>query len=124
MARPILIINNHEYAFYVEELNISRNDLDADGSGRDIQTGEMFRTRIGSKMKVDVKMLPLSETIHKRLLTDIGEAFYRASVLNPATGVQETRTFYTSQVPYGAQRYDRRTGTTYYVGMSFSMTER
>lgn len=124
MAKPVLIINGHDYAPYIEELTPSRNDLDADGSGRDVQTGLMYRTRIGTKLKVEVKMLRLSEAIHKQLLADINPVFYQATVIDPTTGAAATKTFYTSTVPFGAQRYDRSTGAPCYDGMSFSMTER
>ena len=124
MAKPVLIINGHDYAQYVQELNISRNDLDAEGSGRDVQTGLMYRTRIGSKMKVDVKMLRLQESMHKQLIADISATYYNATVIDPATGAQVTKTFYSSTVPYGAQRYDRSTNAPVYDGMTFSMTER
>ena len=124
MAQPVLIINGHDYAASVEELNISRNDLDADGSGRDVQTGLMYRTRIASKMKADVKMLRLSQTEMQQLHDDLSPTYYSATVVDPATGAQVTKTFYTSTVPFGAQRYDRETGAPYYDGMSFSMTER
>ena len=53
--KPVLIIGGHDYAPLVEELNISRNDLDAEGSGRDVQTGLMHRTRVATKLKADVK---------------------------------------------------------------------
>ena len=148
MAEPVLIINGHDYARYVESLELSRNDLDADGSGRDVQTGLMYRTRIATKMKVDVKLLrlryPHVKTGRLFFLLDLvvvsaaGIAFRNVNaalyslisvflmgyVLDPATGERTTRTFYTSSVPYGAQRYDRRTGAPYYDGMAFSMTER
>lgn len=124
MAKPVLIINGHDYAPYIEELTPSRNDLDADGSGRDVQTGLMYRTRIGTKQKWDVKMLRLTETIHKQLIADINPVFYQATVIDPNTGQQATRTFYTSTVPFGAQRYDRDSGAPVYDGMTFSMTER
>lgn len=124
MARPVLIINNHDYAAYIEELTPSRNDLDADGSGRDIQTGEMFRTRIASKQKWEVKLLRLPEGVHRQLLADIGGVYYQATVLDPVTGAQATKTFYTSSVPFGAQRYNKSTGAVYYDGTTFSMTER
>ena len=124
MSEPVLIINSHNYAEYIQELNISRNDLDADGSGRDVQTGLMHRTRIGSKMKVDVKMIQLQQDIMQRLASDISCAFYNATVLNPATGTQVTKSFYTSSVPFGAQRYNRKTGQPYYDGVTFSMIER
>ena len=124
MAKPVLIINGHDYAPYVLELNPSRNDLDADGSGRDVQTGLMFRKRIAIKLKVDVKMMRISQAVQQQLLADINPAFYQATVIDPATGAASTRIFYTSTVPYGAQRYDRETGAPYYDGTSFSMTEK
>ena len=124
MPKPVLIINGHDYAQYVQELNISRNDLDAEGSGRDVQTGLMYRTRIGSKMKVDVKLLPIQQTVHKQLLGDISGVYYSATVVDPSTGAQAQKSFYTSTVPFGAQRYNKETGAPYYSGMTFSMTER
>lgn len=124
MAKPTLTINSHDYAKYVEELKISRNDIDADGSGRDVTTGLMYRTRIASKMKVEVKLLAIQESIHKQLLSDISAAFYSATVLDPTTGATASKTFYTSTVPFGAQRYNKETGKPYYSGMSFSMIEK
>lgn len=124
MAKPVLIINGHDYAAYVESLELSRNDLDAEGSGRDVQTGEMFRTRIAVKLKAEVKLLRLQQPIMAQLAADISAAFYNATVVDPATGTQVTKNFYTSTVPFGAQRYNRETGAPYYDGVSFSMTER
>ena len=124
MARPVLIINGHDYAEYVEELTPSRNDLDADGSGRDVQTGLMYRTRIATKQKWEVKLLRLPQVTHRQLLGDIAGAYYEATVLDPTTGQRNTRTFYTSQAPFGAQRYDRHSGEPVYDGMTFSMIER
>jgi hypothetical protein len=124
MAMPVLTINGHNYAQYIEELTPTRNDLDAEGSGRDVQTGLMYRTRIGTKQKWDVKLLRLTETIHKQLLADISPVFYQATVIDPTTGAASTKTFYTSTVPFGAQRYDKETGKPVYDGMTFSMTER
>lgn len=124
MAKPVLTINGHDYAQYVEDLTPSRNDLDADGSGRDVQTGLMYRTRIATKQKWDVKMLPLGETIHNQLLSDISGVYFDAVVLDPITGATASKTFYTSSVPFGAQRYDKESKKPYYDGMTFSMTER
>jgi hypothetical protein len=62
--------------------------------------------------------------IHRQLLADISGAFYNATVLDPVTGGQATKTFYTSSVPFGAQRYDKSSGATFYDGMTFSMTEK
>jgi hypothetical protein len=124
MAKPVLIINGHDYAAYVQELNISRNDLDADGSGRDVQTGLMYRTRIGSKMKIEAKFLSIQQALQIQLMADIADEYYDVTVVDPETGALTTRTVYTSTVPFGAQRYNRETGAPYYSGLSFSMIER
>ena len=123
-VKPVLIINGHDYAALVEELDISRNDLDAEGSGRDVQTGLMYRTRIASKMKAEVKLLRLQQAQMRQLASDIAGTYYSATVVDPATGAQVTKSFYTSTVPFGAQRYNKETGAPYYDGVTFSMTER
>ena len=122
--RPVLIINGHDYAPLVEELNIVYNDLDAEGSGRDVQTGLMHRTRIATKMKAEVRLLRLQQTQLQQLMADIAGTFYSATVVDPTSGAQVTKSFYTSERPYGAQRYNRETGAPYYDGVSFAMIER
>ena len=122
--KPVLIINGHDYAGLVEELNITGNDLDAEGSGRDVQTGLMYRTRIGSKLKATVKLLRLQQAQMGQLAADIAGVFYSATVLDPATGAQVTKSFYTSERPFGAQRLNKDTGAPYYDGVTFSMIER
>ena len=123
-VKPTLTINSHDYAKYVESIEISRNDLDADGSGRDVQTGLMYRTRIATKLKADIKMLPLQESVHKQLLDDIKGVYFYATIVNPVTGAAESKQWYISTVPFGAQRYNKETGKPYYSGMTFSITER
>ena len=121
--KPVLIINGHDYAPLVEELNLTNNDLDAEGSGRDVQTGLMYRTRIASKLKAEVKLLRLQQAQMQQILADIAGVFYSATVLDPMTGTRVTKTFYTSERPYGVQRYNRETGAPYYDGVAFSMIE-
>ena len=121
---PVLIINGHDYAPVVEELNITNNDLDAEGSGRDVQTGLMYRTRIATKMKAEVKLLPLQQAQMLQLSADIAGTYYSATVVDPTTGARVTKSFYTSERPFGAQRYNRETGAPYYDGVTFSMIER
>ena len=124
MAKPVLIINGHDYAALVEELNLTNNDLDAEGSGRDVQTGLMYRTRIAAKLKAEVRMLRLQQPQLQRLMADIAGTFYSATVVDPTTGAQVTKSFYTSERPFGAQRLNRETGEPYYDGVTFSMIER
>lgn len=124
VLKPKLSINGHDYAKYILDLEPSRNDLDAEGSGRDTQTGLMYRVRIAQKAKLTVKMGRLPQTIHKQLLADINPIFYQATYVDPNTGSEQTKYFYTAETPFGSQRYDRETGKPYYVGMTFDMTER
>ena len=121
---PVLIINGHDYAPLVEELNITNNDLDAEGSGRDVQTGLMHRTRIATKMKAEVRLLRLQQPQLQQLMADIAGTFYSATVVNPTTGTRVTKSFYTSERPFGAQRLNRETNAPYYDGVTFSMIER
>ena len=122
--RPVLIINGHDYAPLVEELNITYNDLDAEGSGRDVQTGLIYRTRIARKLKAEVKLLRLQQAQMRQLAADIAGTYYSATVVDPETGAQVTKSFYTSDRPFGAQRYNRETGAPYYDGVAFAMIER
>lgn len=125
MAKPVLIINGHDYAEYIEELEISRNDLDADGSGRDVQTGLMFRTRIAIKTKIDVKKTTsLPDDIMRQIVADINPVYFNVTYLDPETNANTTKVFYTSGYIAGVPRYDRGTGRTRYDGVSFSLTER
>lgn len=124
MAKPVLIINGHDYAALVEELNLTNNDLDAEGSGRDVQTGLMHRTRIATKLKAEVKLLRLQQAQLQRLMADIAGEFYSATVVDPTTGTQVTKSFYTSERPFGVQRLNKKTGAPYYDGVTFSMIER
>ena len=124
MAKPVLIINGHDYAALVEELNLTNNDLDAEGSGRDVQTGLMHRTRIATKLKAEVKLLRLQQAQLQQLMADIAGTFYSATVVDPTTGTQVTKSFYTSERPFGVQRLNKKTGAPYYDGVTFSMIER
>ena len=121
---PQFKIGNHDYTAYVEELIPVRNDLDADGSGRNILDGLMYRSRIAQKDKWNVKYLPLPELIAKAIAEDINPEYYSVTMLDPKTNALTTKSYYTSTLTYGAQRYDKASGITYYHGCTFDMTER
>lgn len=124
MAVPCLIIDGVDYAELTLELRPSGNGLNADGSGRDVQTGEMRRTKIADKLKWEVKMDDLDETAMKSLGLALKRTFYQATMLNPDTGQREERTYYTDTRPFGSQAYRPGEGKTYYAGVAFTMTEK
>ena len=123
MAIPKLQIGSTDFTAKVASITPSNNDLDADGSGRDIQTGTMYRTKITDKDKLDVSMMRLWETDMAALQTALSPAFVQVTYLNPKTNTQVTKTMYCSSLNHGLQMYDRYRGKTYYEGASFSLTE-
>ena len=122
--RPILIIDNLDITNYVSELKPVKNDLDADGSGRDIQTGTMYRTKITDKMTWEVSLLRIPESVATSLFGKLNNTYYNATILDPGTNTQQTKTFYTSSIPFGVQKYIKSDNITVYDGVSFSMIER
>lgn len=117
MSKPTVVIGGTDYTQYVEELKLTINGLNAEGSGRDVQTGKMTRTKITDKWKVEIKMLRLNESLMNRLRTTLQQTSYTATA-GLASG-----TFYTDTIPFGSQRYDKSTGESCFDGVSFSMTE-
>lgn len=124
MAEPILKIAGVDYTEYVESMEPTRNDLDADGSGRDVTSGAMFRTRITDKLQWQIKMLRMPEDKATALQKAMQAAFFQATTLDPRTNTQRTLSYYTASVPFGAQVYDRYKKKVYYDGLSFQITEK
>lgn len=122
--KPVLIINGHDYSRYVSELSPVREDLDADGSGRNLLDGLMYRARIAQKFKWAVKFNRLPEDVEKSLSEDIDGEYTEATVLHPKLNRVVTQTFYISSLTYGAQKYLRGDDMTVYDGCTFNMTER
>jgi len=60
----------------------------------------------------------------QQLMADIAGVFYSATVVDPVSGARVTKSFYTSERPFGAQRLNKKTGAPYYDGVTFSMIER
>lgn len=119
-------IGTHDYTAFLAEdgLQPVRNDLDADGSGRNLLDGLMYRARIAQKDKWAVKFNRLPELIMKSIAQDIDPEYVDITFLDPKTNRVMTKTYYTSTLTYGTQRYDKGNGITVYDGCTFNMTER
>lgn len=117
-----VMIDGIDYAQYIEELKPSINGLNADGSGRDVQTGLMVRTKIADKWKFEVKMLRIYDVLKDELQKALLKTSYSVTIQWP--GVPNfTGTFYTDTIPLGSQRWDDNRQECYYDGIAFSMTE-
>lgn len=124
--KPVFKINGHDYTAFLAEDGLSpvRNDLDADGSGRNLLDGLMYRARIAQKDKWTVKFNRLPELIMKSIAADVDGVYTEITMLDPKTNRVLTKTYYASTLTYGTQRYSKSDDRTYYEGCTFNMTER
>lgn len=122
--QPIFKIGNNDYTEYVAEegLKPTRNDLDADGSGRNLLDGLMYRSRIAQKLKWTVEFNRLDEATMAKLEADMNHQYISVTLLNPKTNTYDTRTYYCSTINHGVQRWDGH--QTVYDGATFNITER
>ena len=124
--KPIVKINGRDYTSYVMELTPSYNDLDSDGSGRNILDGLMYRHRVSTKIKWELKFLRLDENVMAQLMQDMyaSEDYVSCLMLEPRTNRQVERSYYCSTINNGIQRYIRDKDKTVYDGAAFNLTER
>lgn len=122
--KPTFRVGGHDYTQWLsdEGLKPSRNDLDADGSGRNLLDGLMYRSRIASKKKWTVTFLRMDETIAAQLLTDMYPEYVSITTLDAMENRYIEREYYCATVNEGTQRY--RGGRTVYDGITFNITER
>lgn len=122
--KPIFKINGHDYTALLaaEGLKPSKNDLDADGSGRNLLDGLMYRSRIATKAKWTVSFLRLDEIILSQLEKDMDADYVSITMLDAKENRHITRNYYCSTINEGVQRYIG--GRTVYDGVTFNITER
>lgn len=124
MAKPIFKIGEHDYTKYIADggLQPSRNDLDAEDSGRDLLNGLMYRSRIATKLKWTVSFLRLDAETMAQLETDMDADYVSITMLEAKSNRHVTRTYYSSTINEGVQRYIG--GKTVYDGVTFNLIER
>lgn len=122
--KPIYKVNGHDYTYWLADdgLKPSRNDIDAEGAGRNLLDVLMYRDRRGSKKKWTVTFNRMDEIIAAQLLTDMYPEYVRITTLDPQENRYIEREYYTATVNEGIQRY--RGGRTVYDGITFNITER
>lgn len=124
MLPPIFKINNRDYAKYIAEdgLKPTRNDLDADGSGRNILNGLMYRKRIATKLKWTVSFNRLDAATMNDIETAMAPEYVSITLLEPKGNRYVERTYYCSTINNGVQR--QIGDETYYDGVTFDIIER
>lgn len=122
--QPKLIIGSTDFTELVMSIKPGNNDLDADGSGRDIHSGTMYRKKIADKDKLEVTMMRLWETDAAALKSALNHEYVSVQYLNPGNNAFKTTDMYCSSIDYGLQIYNRSKRKTYYEGVTFSLTEK
>lgn len=123
--KPIFKIGEHDYTQWIAEdgLTPTSNDVDSSKSGRNTMDALMVRNKIGSKDKWSVSLLNVPEEVASQLSKDLRQTFFKATMLDPDTNRYLTKSYYCSTRTFGVQRYDKSSGKTIYIGMSFNITE-
>lgn len=120
--------NYHDVTEWVSELQIVHNELDADGSGRDVKTGAMKRTLIATKHTLNIKIMDrcpqsIAHYIFALVDSNSNRVSFQAVYQWPCGNRLATSRFYCSTVNFGAQRYDKSDNYCYYTGMNFNIIQ-
>lgn len=124
--KPIFKIDGVDFAWILGEGGIrwSRNDLDADKTGRNLK-GDMTRKRVAVKRKLVIDNCKRLTTAQIKALNGaIYPSMVKVSFLDAITGAEYTGTFYGSSVEAATQIYDELADETYWEGTAFSLIER
>lgn len=125
MAVPCFIVNSGtDFGDYIKEIKPTFNDLDKDGSGRNLLDGKMYRTRIATKRAWAVTIDRMSEATMSAFLTAMyaNDDYVNITTLDPKENRRLNKEYYFSTVDCGVQR--AISGQTYYDGGSVTVTER
>ena len=124
--KPIIKINGNDYTDYLanDGLKPTKNDLDSDGSGRNLLDGLMYRSRIATKLKWTVSFNRMPPDVLQALESDLyaDDNYVSVTLLEAGQNRYITRTYYTSTITEGTQRYIG--GDVVYDGVTFDITER
>ena len=124
MTVPMFVVNGHDYAKLITELKPSRNDVDSDGSGRNLLDGLMYRSRLATKRKWSVTFDRLDAKTMMQLENDMygGKDYISITLLDARVNRGVTSSYYFSTINEGVQRSIK--GKTYYDGVTFDIIER
>jgi len=119
---PTFKIDTTELISYISNggLKWSRNDLDSDDSGRTLD-GIMHRSRIATKIKLQVVLDRLSQAEMTTLVNALSPQFVDVTYIDPVGG-SVTKTFYGSTVDSTTERYIN--GDLFWETTTFSLIER
>ena len=113
----------HDLTPYIalEGLKDQLNAIDAAGSGRDTQDGEMHRHRVAEKMRWDVVCRPLTKAEKNTIHSWIHDETFLVKADSPITGEKTIYKVYTNNV--NSTFKILRDGVERWAGMTFPLIE-
>lgn len=124
-AVPYLNIDGVNVLPYIEAggLKWTENDLDSPTSGRTLD-GTMHRGKVSSKVKLEIKCLPLDVSDARALLTAVSKQYVTVSTnIDPKNGVT-SYSMYNSTRPVTCYIVDPKTGIGKWHDLAFNLIER
>lgn len=116
-----IVIEGADLTNYIKSVKWSRNDIDAPGSGRDMN-GNMRRGRVAIKAKLEFECLTMSQEQLIWLGGIIGRETVSVSYLDPHFG-QRTARFYGSSLDSSVWSSDKSTNQTMWESPKFNLVE-
>lgn len=121
MATQHVIIGGTDITRYLVKLRITKNDVDAPGSGRDLN-GTMMRSRVATKAKLECECRKLVDEEVTTVSSAIAPQTVYVSYLDPYFGQRNNVEFYCSEFGSSVWRSDEG-GKTYWEGIAFNLIE-
>lgn len=110
-----------KYIAHDDGVKWTRNDIDSPSTGRALD-GKMYRGRVATKIRLDIKCRPLKSTELYTVLNAILPEYVSVTYSDPMLGTV-TKTFYSNNNPavYWSKTAD---GTEWWDGVTFPLVER
>lgn len=98
-----------------------RSDVDAASAGRDL-SGKLMRSRVATKIRLDVTCIPLAADKASIVLTAIMPEWVTVTYTDPQLGRNVTKKMYSNNNP-ASYLMKRPDGTEYWDGITFPLIE-
>lgn len=119
MSEEALIVNGVDITPYIEEggLKWQLNDIESSDAGRTMD-GMMHRSRVATKVRLDITCLPLSSDEAQKVLNAIYPVYVDVEYLDPMYGAS-IKTMYSNNRPASLRFMGGK-----WEGISFPLIER
>ena len=99
-----------------------RADIDVAPAGRSL-SGELVRSRVATKIRLDVTCVPLTTEQASKVLTAIMPVWVQVTYTDPQLGTEVTKTMYSNNNP-ASYLMSKPNGKEYWSGIEFPLIEK